>query len=361
MVLKPSEITPQVGELIVELLEPLPAGVATVVQGAGEVGAALVDAPCDKISFIGSPATGRRIAEAAARHLTPVVMELGGKDAAIVCRDADLDLATSGILWGSFLNAGQTCCAVERIYVVDEVAEEFTKTFVEKLSKVRHGGPNSEIGSLTVKRQLDTVERQVNDAIDKGANVLWGGPTKPNGQDGSSGALWYSPTVLEGTSPSMALAQEEIFGPVVPIIRVVDEEEAVRRTNEEGFNLTSSVWSRSRAKAEALASKIRAGTVSINEHADTLASPWTPWGGVGESGYGRLNGVGGLREFTVPVHVARNLTPRLKRLWWYPYDYATVEALRGIAALVSSQSFSGKLKGLGQLLGNITKALQAKI
>lgn len=358
VVLKPSEITPKVGELIAEMLEPLPAGVATVVQGAGEVGAALVDAPCDKISFIGSPATGRRIAEAAAKHLTPVVMELGGKDAAIVCRDADLDLATSGILWGSFLNAGQTCCAVERIFVVEDVAEEFTKTFVEKLSKVRHGGANAEIGSLTVKRQLDTVERHVDDAIDKGANVLWGGPPKPANQDGS---LWYPPTVLGGMTPNMALAQEEIFGPVVPIIRVADEEEAVKRTNEEGFNLTSSVWSRSRAKAEALASKIRAGTVSINEHADTLAAPWTPWGGVGESGYGRLNGVGGLREFTVPVHVARNLTPRLKRLWWYPYDAATVEALRGIAAMVSSPGFFGKFRGLRQLLGNIPKALKAKI
>ena len=361
VVLKPSEITPKVGELIAEVLELLPDGVATVVQGAGEVGAALVDAPCDKISFIGSPATGRAIAEAAARHLTPVVMELGGKDAAIVCRDADLDLATSGILWGSFLNAGQTCCAVERIYVVDEVAEEFTKTFVEKLSKVRHGGPNSEIGSLTVKRQLDTVERQVDDALEKGANVLFGGPSKHNIQEGPSNSLWYPPTVLNGVTPRMALAQEEIFGPVVPIIRVADEEEAVRRTNEEGFNLTSSVWSRSRTKAEALASKIRAGTVSINEHADTLASPWTPWGGVGESGYGRLNGIGGLREFTVPVHVARNLTPRLKRLWWYPYDEATVEALHSIATLVSAPSFLGKLRGLRQLLGNIPRALKAKI
>lgn len=358
VVLKPSEITPRVGALIAELLEPLPAGVATVVQGGGDVGAALVDAPCDKISFIGSPATGRRIAEAAAKHLTPVVMELGGKDAAIVCRDADLDLATSGILWGSFMNAGQTCCAVERIFVVDEVAEQFTQTFIEKLSKVRHGGANPEIGSLTVKRQLDTVEHLVDDAIDKGASVIWGGPPKPADEDG---ALCYPPTVLKGITPDMAIARDEVFGPVVPIIRVSDEEEAVRRTNEEGFNLTSSVWSRNRDRAEALASKIKAGTVCINEHGDTLAAPWTPWGGVGESGYGRLNGTGGLREFTVAVHVVRNLTPKLRRLWWYPYDAATIEALRGIADLVSAQGFAAKFKGLRQLVRNIPKALKAKI
>ena len=171
VVLKPSEATPAVGELIAELLSPLPDGVATVVQGGGEVGAALVGAPVDKVCFIGSTATGRRIAQAAAEHLTPVVLELGGQDAAIVCADADLDVAASGVLWGAFLNAGQTCCAIERVYVEEPVADRFEELLLEKLRRVTTG-PVGDIGPLTVSRQLETVKRHVRDAVSKGAKVL---------------------------------------------------------------------------------------------------------------------------------------------------------------------------------------------
>ncbi|HEX2090043.1 MAG TPA: aldehyde dehydrogenase family protein [Actinomycetota bacterium] len=356
VVIKPSEITPAIGELIRELLEPLPSDVATVVQGAGEVGAALVAAPCDKICFIGSGGTGRKIAEAAAKHLTPVVMELGGQDTALVCEDADLDVASSGVLWGAFLNAGQTCCAIERTYVVDSVADEFERLLVDKLKQVQAGDENM-IGPLTATRQLEVVERHVKDAVEKGAKVLAGGP------DGErrDGGLWFAPTILEGRSEDMAIFREETFGPVLPIVRVKDEDEAVRRANEEGFNLTASVWTRSSKKGQEIASRVKAGTVMINDHATAAGLPWGLWGGVGESGYGRLQGALGLREFTVPVHVGRRTIPGLKQPWWYPYDRATTDTLRAAAEVLSAPRLDQKVAAAKTFLVNVGRSIKNKI
>ena len=357
VVLKPSEATPAVGREIAELMAVLPPGVATVVQGGGEVGSALVGAPCDKLSFIGSTATGRAIAQAAAKHLTPVVMELGGQDATIVCEDADLDVATSGVLWGAFLNSGQTCCAIERAYVVDSVADRFERLLVEKLSRVGAEG-TGDIGPLTVARQREVVERHVRDAIERGARVLAGGPY--GGTERGDG-LWFRPTVLEGRSEDMALFGEETFGPVLPIVRVKDVDEAVRRANDEGVNLTASVWTTSPATARRVADGLRAGSISVNDHASTAGAPWGVWGGVGDSGYGRLHGVQGLREFTVPVHVSRTLLPRMKKLWWYPYDDATTSALRALAELLSSPKLEDRRWALRELGRSAGRAIRSKI
>ena len=358
VVLKPSELTPSVGERIREVLRPLPDGVATVVQGGADVGAALVDAPCDKLCFIGSAAVGRKIAEGAARHLTPVVMELGGQDAAIVCADADLDVASSGVLFGAFLNAGQACCAIERVYVVDSVADRFEQLLVSKLARVRQGAAGAgrsemEIGPLTVPRQLELVRRHVADAVSRGAKVLAGGPDGRAGRDG----LWYAPSILEGRSEDMAMFSEETFGPVLPVVRVRDEEEAVRRANEEGANLTASVWTGDAGRGRALASRIKAGTITINDHAVTAAAPWGLWGGVGASGYGRLSGKLGLRELAAPVHVATNAVPRLKRLWWYPYDQPTTRSLRALADALSAPKTTQRLKAVMSLAANAGRSL----
>lgn len=352
VVIKPSEVTPLCGEVLRDLLDPLPPGVASVVQGGRDVGAALVDAPCDKISFIGSPATGRKICEAAAKHLTPVVMELGGKDAAIVCSDADLEKATSGLVWASFFNAGQTCASVERVYVVESVADEFRARFLAKLSKVRRG---PEVGPLTFAPQLDTVKRHVSDAVERGATVL-AGADAPDG-DG----LWYEPTVLEDVTSEMAVVRDETFGPVVTITKVRDEDEAVRRANEEAVNLTASVWSRSKARAEAVAAGLRAGTITANFHGESLAYPWSPWGGTGESGFGRLSGRYGIREFVAPINVQRSTTPWLPRLWWYPYTENTVRSLRSIAELVASPRPAEKAKALATLATSSVKTLREKL
>ena len=359
VVLKPSEATPGVGEVVAELVQVLPDGVAHVVQGAGDVGAALIEAPCDKVSFIGSAATGRKIAQAAAGHLTPVVMELGGQDATIVCEDADLDVAASGVLWGAFLNAGQTCCAIERAYVVDSVADRFEELILQKLSRVRAGNAG-DIGPLTVERQLDTVRRHVDDAVAKGATVLAGGPDGEEREAGSGG-LWFNPTVIEGRSEDMAIFGEETFGPVLPIVRVSDVDEAIRRANVDGTNLTASVWTQSPATARKALSRLRAGTVSLNDHASTAGAPWGLWGGVGESGYGRLHGIQGLREFAVPVHVSRSLFPGMKKAWWYPYDQATTASLRGLAEFLSTPRWGDRVRALRETVRSAGRAIRAKV
>lgn len=358
VVIKPSEVTPRCGEVIRDLLEPLPAGVATVIQGGGDVGAALVDAPCDKISFIGSPPTGRKICDAAAKHLTPVVMELGGKDAAIVCDDADLETTSSGILWAAFANAGQTCCSIERTYVVDSVADSFNEKLLGKLGRIKQGD-GGEIGPLTFARQLEIVQRHVSDAVGKGAKVLAGGAEA--GVRNKDGSLWYAPTVLTDVKEDMDVAREETFGPVLTITRVGDEEEAVRRANEDGVNLTASVWTTDAGKARRIAARLRSGSVSINTHMEGAGIPWSPWGGAGESGFGRLNGKQGLREFTIPVHVQENATPKLRRLWWYPYDDAQEKVVRALAETITAPKLGAKAKALGAALKNLRKALKSKI
>ncbi|HYP24882.1 MAG TPA: aldehyde dehydrogenase family protein [Actinomycetota bacterium] len=352
VVVKPSEVTPQCGEVLRDLLDPLPPGVATIVQGGRDVGAALVDAPCDKISFIGSPATGRKICEAAAAHLTPVVMELGGKDAAIVCADADLDKASSGLVWSSFMNAGQTCASVERLYVVDDVADEFQERFLDKLSHVRRG---TDMGPLTFRPQLDTVKRHVADAVEKGATVAAGGnaPDEPG--------LWFEPTVLTGVTTDMDVVRSETFGPVVSITRVRDENEAVRRANEEAVNLTASVWTRSRKRADAIAAELQAGTITANFHGESLAHPWFPWGGTGESGFGRLSGRYGIREFVMPVNVSRSSTPWLPRLWWYPYTDNVQRSMRAVTELIASPELGTKAKALGAVVTSVAKVVREKI
>lgn len=358
IVLKPSEVTPGVGERLREVLEVLPSGIATVVQGGGEVGSALVDAPVDKIAFIGSAATGRKIATAAAEHLTPVVMELGGQDAAIICEDADLDFASSGLLWGAFLNSGQTCAAIERAYVSRSIADKFEDMVVAKAARLRQG-PDGDVGALTAQRQLETVQRHLADAVDKGARVLIGGAE--SGRVNEKGSLWHAPTIIAGRSEAMAISKEETFGPLLPIVRVRDDAEAVRRANEEGFNLTASVWSADRARARALASQLKAGTVTINSHADAAAAPWSPWGGIGQSGYGRLNGIYGLREFVVPVHISDSLMPRMKKLWWYPYGDATTKTLRAFTELLAAPKMSDKAAALKSAFKSVGEAMREKL
>lgn len=358
VVIKPSEVTPRCGELLRKILDPLPAGVATVIQGGGDIGAALVDAPCDKISFIGSPATGRKICEAAAKHLTPVVMELGGKDSAIVCADADLDVASSGILWGSFFNSGQTCCSIERVYVVDEVADRFKELLLEKLARLRQGPADGDLGSMTFARQLQIAEEQIRDALDKGATILAGGPDA--GPRNSNGSLWHAPTIIEGATEEMKVLTEETFGPIVTLTRVRDEDEAVRRANEEAVNLTTSVWTSSRSRAESIGLRVRAGGVGTNFHGVLPAFPWAPWGGVGESGFGRLNGELGLKEFSVPVHISHNLM-KSKYFFWFPYDEVTEKFGRDNVKLFGARSLGERLSALKEVASSAAKVVRSKL
>ena len=356
VVIKPSEVTPGVGDMLNEIFEPLPSGVVSVVQGGGDIGAALGDAPCAKISFIGSPTTGRKICAAAAQHLTPVVMELGGVDSAIVLDDADLDYVTSGTLWSAFFNCGQTCSSLERIYVSDKIADEFRDAFAAKLAEVNQG---DEVGSLTFKPQLNLVERQVNDALEKGASLVGGG--LGTGKDNKDGSLWFPPTALENVTEDMDVLRNESFGPLVTISRFSDDDDAVRRANGEAVNLTASVWSSDSKRAERVGSQLRAGVVSINNHGVNGGAAWAPWGGVGESGFGRLNGVEGLREFTYPTHIARPMLGQLKQPFWYPYDQPSERMIGGVNKLLGSPELGERVKGFLEIAQNMSKALKNKL
>lgn len=357
VVCKPSEVTPASGELIGELFDVLPPSVFTIIQGGGDVGAALVDAPCDKISFIGSPATGRKIMEAAAKHLTPTVMELGGQDAAIVCEDADIEVATSGVAWGSFYNAGQTCCSIERVFVHEAIADRFEERLLEKVARIKQDESEIRVGPLTFAPQLEIVDRQVKDAIGKGARLLAGGPDA--GRKNGEGSLWYAPTVLADVTEDMAVVREESFGPVVTITRVQDDDEAVRRTND-SVNLTASIWTKDKRRARRIFQQVNAGVLGANEHGALPAMGWAPWGGTGESGFGRLNGVYGIREFAVPTHHAESLTPGQKKMYWFPYDQAHEDAMAGIITVFSAKGVGEKLSGLKRTVDGYLKTLRSR-
>jgi succinate-semialdehyde dehydrogenase/glutarate-semialdehyde dehydrogenase len=305
VVLKPSEVAPYSGALVGELFRAadLPEGVLQVVLGDGETGAALVESGIDKISFTGSVDTGRSVAEACARRLTPCTLELGGKDAMVVCGDADLDLAAAGAVAGAFLNTGQYCCGTERVYVVQEVAEDFIQKVVERTAQLRQGQDGEfDVGAIFWPRQIEIIEKHVEDAIARGAKVRAGGRRNP-GLDG----LFYEPTVLTDVTHDMRVMREETFGPVLPIMRVADEEEALERANDTDYGLGGQVWTRDTGKGVEMAHRMESGSVCINDMTMTYGLQEAPFGGLKQSGIGQVNGEVGLRGYchALPIVVDR--------------------------------------------------------
>jgi acyl-CoA reductase-like NAD-dependent aldehyde dehydrogenase len=248
---------------------------------------------------------------------------------------------------------------VERVFVVDSIADEFEQRFLEKAREIRLGEGDSEMGSLTFPRQLEIVERHVNDAVQKGATVLNGGPDA--GIKNENGTLWYAPTVLGNVNTDMDVVREESFGPIVTITRVQDEEEAIRRVNEEGVNLTASVWTKSRKRANKVLSSVRAGAMASNDHGVLPGMAWAPWGGAGESGFGRLNGTLGVQEFAIPTHVAHSVAPTMKKLHWYPNDEGQEKVLRAIAKIVGERHMSDKLPAVKTVLGGLSKVMRSRL
>jgi acyl-CoA reductase-like NAD-dependent aldehyde dehydrogenase len=317
VVLKPSELTSLTGQLAVELLRsvlPDPE-LVQVVTGGGETGAALVKAGVDKIAFTGSVGTGKRIMAAAAESLTPVIMELGGKDPMIVCADADLERAAAGAVWASFSNTGQTCMAIERCYVVESVADAFTAKVVAKTQALRQGIDNGdiELGSMISERQRAIVSGHVDAALAQGAKAMTGGK---EGKDGFA----YEPTVMVDVTPEMAVMKDETFGPVLPIMRVPDVQTAVRLANDTPFGLTASVWTKDTGRGETIAAQLKAGVVCVNDHLVNYGIPSLPFGGMKESGFGRMHGEEGLMEM---VNIKSVVVDRLglgREPYWFPYS-----------------------------------------
>ncbi|MCH2173745.1 aldehyde dehydrogenase family protein [Myxococcota bacterium] len=322
VVLKGSEVTPYSTALVQEFFDEagLPDGVLQTLMGDGETGAALVDADVDKVSFTGSVATGRKVAEACARRLIPCTLELGGKDAMIVCADADLDRAAAGALIGSCMNTGQYCCGTERIYVVEAVYDEFVEKVVAGAGALRQGDSGEfDVGAMFWDRQLEIVERHVEDAVEKGATVRVGGRRNPDLK-----GLFFEPTVLTEVNHDMDVMVHETFGPVISIMKVPDEEEALRLANQSDYGLNGNVWTRDKELALRLASRMHTGGVCVNDMALTYGVPEAPFGGRKDSGLGQVNGEVGIRGYchALPVIIDRFGGKELAS--GYPYSHKKV-------------------------------------
>jgi acyl-CoA reductase-like NAD-dependent aldehyde dehydrogenase len=327
VIVKPSEITPFCGKLVETLLNDagLPKNVCQVLLGDGTTGAAVVDAGLDKIHFTGSVATGRKIGEACGRNLIPCVLELGGKDPMIVCSDADLDRATAGAVFGAIQNTGQFCSSTERIYVVAPVYDEFVARVVARVKALRQTNQGeTDVGPFIMDRQLDIVEAHVQDAVAKGAVVETGGS-----RNTAAGDLYYLPTVLTGVTHEMDVMTQETFGPILPIVRVRDEGEAIAMANDTQFGLGATVWTRDTERGERIARKLNAGAVVINDASITYGALELPFGGRRASGVGCVNGESGLRSF---CHAQPILTDRFglkEEMVWYPYTAKKRKSLQG--------------------------------
>ncbi len=327
VILKPSEVTPHVGLAVRDLFldaadafgasaseRSLLAGLVQVVTGAGSVGDALVRSGVDKIVFTGSVRTGQAVMRAAADSLTPVLLELGGKDPMIVAASANLDRAAHGAVWGAFTNAGQTCMAVERVYVEESVYDDFVDKVVAITNRLRQGsGAGHDLGAITWKRQFDVVWKHLQDATAKGAKVLAGGnPVVVGGRQS------LEPTVLVDVDHTMAVMKEETFGPILPIMAVHDLDEALDLANDSVYGLSSSVWASDRQSIEKLTSGMRAGAVCVNDCMVSYAMPALPFGGVGHSGIGRTHGYVGLREMSRTKAVASDRLGLKQEPHWLP-------------------------------------------
>jgi succinate-semialdehyde dehydrogenase/glutarate-semialdehyde dehydrogenase len=334
VVLKPASLTPLIGERIVHVFERagVPDGLVRIVHGPG-TGAALVESSVAKVFFTGSAEVGRGVGEVCARQLKGSVLELGGKDPMIVLPDADIDHAISGALWGGFANAGQTCSGIERVYVMREVSERFISGVVAGAEQLRIGDPmawDTEIGPMVSSEQFATVRELVDDAVAAGAALRCGGPTTVAGFED---AAFYAPTVLTGVTHEMRIMREEIFGPVLPIVIVDSEDEAVALANDSAFGLGASVWTCDRSKGERFARELDAGMVWINDHMFSHGACQCSWGGVKESGLGRTHSKFGLYE-CVNVKLRVWEPSAIRDPWWHPYDENLGRALRQAAAIL---------------------------
>ncbi|MBN1770735.1 MAG: aldehyde dehydrogenase family protein [Deltaproteobacteria bacterium] len=341
VVFKPSSDAALVGRALVECFSRhLPKDVLVPFYAPGAVGSAIVEAGVDHVAFIGSVEVGREVAALAARRFVSCSLELGGKDAAIVLPDADPDRAVEGIAWGAFTNAGQNCASIERLILVEGVGDAFLPRLVERVKSLRavvDGPAGSDVGPLRTAGQLAAVEAQVQDALARRAKLLCGGERLGDG-------FGYAPTILDDVTDEMAVWNEETFGPLLPVRRAANVEEALELANRNRYGLTNSLWTSDPARARELAPRLRCGVVTVNNHAFTASMPFVPWGGVGETGMGSTNSHHALREYVRPQLVLTD-RPTGHEAWWYPYDATNLELAKVLRRFLSGKG--GMLKVLG--------------
>jgi acyl-CoA reductase-like NAD-dependent aldehyde dehydrogenase len=333
VILKPSEETPLTSLLMAEMLREcdMPPDVFQVATGRGETGAALVD-EVDMIMFTGSTATGRKVMAKAAETLTPVALELGGKDPMIVLSDADLERAANAAVFYSMQNGGQTCISIERAYVEAPVYDEFVAKVTEKARALRQGVPGQpgtvDVGAITFPKQLDIIEDHVNDAIAHGARAVVGGHRK------EGAGQFFEPTVLVDVTPDMKAMREETFGPTLPIMKVADAEEAIRLANDSPYGLAASVFTKDVKRGEEIARRVESGAVCVNDAMMNYAALELPMGGWKESGLGSRHGAGGIRKYTRQQSILVSRLHPKKDVHMFPYKAKTTQRLLKFFGLV---------------------------
>ena len=333
VVLKPSEVTPLTSLLMAECMREcgLPEGVFGVATGAGETGSALVGA-VDMVMFTGSTATGKKVLAQAAETLTPVSLELGGKDPMIVLADADVERAANAAAYYSMQNGGQTCISIERVYVEAPVYDQFVERVSEKVRALRQGAPDGpgsvDVGAMTFPPQLDIVTRHVEDALAKGARVITGGHGRAD--DGR----YFEPTLLVDVDHTMSAMTEETFGPTLPVMKVADAEEAIRLANDSPYGLAASVWTKDTARGELVARRIESGAVCVNDAQVNYLALELPMGGWKASGLGSRHGSGGIRKYTRQQSLLITRVALRRDVHMYPYRARTTKLLGRLLKLV---------------------------
>lgn len=358
-VVKPSEWVAWSSASFVDLLREALADeghdpeLVQLVNGYAQTGQALIEAPVDGLVFIGSVDNGKRVLETAARHLTPVVLELGGKDPFIVCDDADLEAAAHGALSGSFINCGQNCVASERVLVHEKVASRFEARVAELAGALRHGPPLAggvvDVGAMCTPLQVDIVERLVNKAVEQGARVVVGGKRVMD-SDGE----YFAPTIVADVTPDMDIMQQETFGPVMLLCRVNGDGDAIEIANGTSFGLSSSVFSADRARARRIAYEVEAGMAAINDYGGmTYMAQDLTFGGIKHSGFGRINGRDGLRSMCNVKAVLDDRFSLSVPSKVYPVGARDFGLTQAALRLLYGRGLRRKLSGFGRLLQSL--------
>ncbi|AYV57918.1 succinate-semialdehyde dehydrogenase [Leptospira kmetyi] len=328
ILLKVAQATILVGQAIEKIVAAgeLPEGLFYHIVGSGgAVSKSFFENKIDKIFFTGSVATGKTLMAAAASTLTPLSLELGGKDPMIVLDDADLERAANGAAWAGYQNAGQSCGGVERVYVQEKVYDKFVNLLAAKTKAIRHGADQNfevDMGSMTTEEQLNTVKRQVDGAVKQGAKII--AQSQPTG---NTKGFFYPATLMVDVNHQMELMQEENFGPVIPVMKFKTIEEAIALANDSSMALTSSVWTKNLNLGKKIARKLESGATTINDHLYTHGQSETPWGGWKESGLGRTHSGLGFDEMTQPKLVNWDIIPSKRNIWWYPFNKTSYEAI----------------------------------
>ncbi len=328
VVFKPSEYTPAIGQFYVDAFAQIVPEhpVLQIVHGTGEVGAALCRSGVDKLAFTGSGRTGAKVMAACAESLTPVLIECGGKDALIVAEDADLDAAAEAAAWGANFNAGQACVGIERAYVHERVYDAFVAKLVARTEQLTVG---EQVGPITMPGQRDIIARHIEDALSSGGRALVGGPDSVRG-------AYVKPTVLVDVPESSAAVREETFGPTITVTKVANVEQAVALANDTEYGLGSAVFSKRQGMA--IARRLRTGMTAVNSAFSFAVLPTLPFGGVGASGFGRIHGEDGLREFTRAKAIARRRLPSIPALLTFDRKPGGVKLALTIVKLLHGRS-----------------------